>query len=80
MTLETLRAFFGWCTLLNWLVLLVWFLFFAAGGGWVHRVHAKWAPESAESFRAIHYGGMMAYKVAVLLFCLVPYLALRIVG
>ena len=27
MTFETLRAFFGWCTLVNWAILVVWWLY-----------------------------------------------------
>ena len=33
-----------------------------------------------ETFNAIHYAGMAAYKIAILLFCLVPYLALHLIG
>jgi len=47
---------------------------------WMYRFHSKWFKISVEKFDAIHYGGMALFKTAVLLFNLVPYLALRIVG
>jgi hypothetical protein len=35
---------------------------------------------SVETFDAIHYSGMVLFKIGILLFNLVPYFALRIVG
>ena len=80
MTLETIRAFLGWCTLINWGFLMFWWLFIWLGHDFVHGLHGKWFKLSRESFDAIHYGAMAAYKTAIFLFCLVPYLALRIIG
>jgi hypothetical protein len=80
MTLETLRAFFGCCTLINWGFLLVWWLFFWLGHDLVYAIHHTWFKLSRESFDTIHYAVMAAYKTAIFLFCLVPYLALHIIG
>jgi hypothetical protein len=80
MTLEVVRAALGWCTLINWGLLLIWFLFLTLASDFVYNMHSKLFKLSREQFVAIHYGGMAAYKLAVLLFNLVPYLALRIVG
>jgi len=33
-----------------------------------------------EQFDAIHYAGMTVFKLGIILFNLVPYIALRIVG
>ena len=45
-----------------------------------YRCHRKLVNISVETFDAIHYGGMAVFKFGVLLFNLVPYLALKIVG
>jgi hypothetical protein len=40
--------------------------------------HGRWFGLTAAQFDAIHYGGMSAYKIGILLLNLVPYIALRI--
>jgi hypothetical protein len=80
MDLETVRDFFAWCTVINWGLLLFWFLYFKLGHDWIYKCHSKWFDIPVDKFDAIHYGGMAAYKMGTILFNLVPYLALRIVG
>ena len=79
MTLEKMRTVLGWCTVINGGVLLAWFITFTVAHEWIHRIHGNWFQLSKESFDAIHYGSMSFYKMSILLFNLVPYLALRIV-
>ena len=80
MTLEVIRDALAWCTVINWIALLWWLLFFILAHDWMYRFHTKWFKISVEKFDAIHYSGMAFFKVAIFLFNLVPYLALRIVG
>jgi hypothetical protein len=44
------------------------------------RWFGSWFQLPAEQFNVIQYGGLLAYKLAILLFNLVPYAVLRIVG
>jgi len=80
MTIETIRAVLAWSLVLNIGWLVVWFLFFSLAHDWTYRLHTKWFNLSVEKFDAIHYAGMALLKVGILLFNLVPYLAMRIVG
>jgi len=80
MTIEVIRGALAWCTVINWGLLLWWFLFFIMAHDWVYRFHSKWFDVSVEKFDAIHYAGMGIFKISIILFNLVPYLALRIVG
>ena len=80
MTVETVRDVFAWCTVINLGLLLWWFLFFTMAHDWTYRFHSKWFKISRETFEAIHYGGMGAFKLGIFLFNLGPYLAMRIVG
>ena len=80
MTLEVIRAALGWCAIINIGLLLWWFLFVMFAGDFVYRMHGKWFPMPREKFNAIHYTGIMYFKLAVLVLNVVPYLALRIVG
>ncbi len=80
MTLEILREVLGWCTVINLGLLLWWFGFFALAHNLVYRLHTRWFTLSEERFDAIHYAGMAFFKLCVIVFNLVPYLALRIAG
>jgi uncharacterized protein DUF6868 len=80
MSIETARDVLLWCAAMNYGILLWWFLFFALARGWMHRFHSRSFCLSSDRFDAIHYAGMAMYKIGILLFNLVPYLTLRLVG
>lgn len=80
MSLESLRHFLLICTLINYLVLMIWFVAFWAGKGWMKRIHRHWFELGDGTFDAIHYSGMAAYKIGILLFNLVPLAALAWMG
>ena len=80
MTVEMLRAFFGWCTLLNWAIMFIALFFMTALKGWTKRIHAKMFGIPEEEVSKAVYLVMIGYKSAVMLFCLVPYLVLRIIA
>jgi len=80
MDIHTVRAFFMWCTIINGALLILSFLICACAGAWVHRMHGKWFPISREAFNVAIYSFLGLYKMFVLGFNLVPYVALVIVG
>ena len=80
MTIEVIRGVLAWSAVINFGLLLWWFLFFSLAHDWTYRFHGKWFKLTTEQFDALHYGGMAVFKLGILLFNLVPYLALRIVS
>jgi len=78
MTLEIVCEALGWCTVINYGFLMWWFAAFVLGHDWIYRFHGRWFHLSMETFEAVHYGGMGIFKIGILLFNLVPYIALRI--
>ena len=62
--------------LINYIILMIWFLAIIFARDWIKQVHGKWFNMSDETFDAIHYGGMAIYKIGILLFNLVPLIAL----
>jgi hypothetical protein len=80
MTLEVARSFMLWFTEINYGILLYWFAMFALAHDWIHRFHGKWFLLSREQFDALHYVGLSVFKMGIILFNLVPYIALHIVG
>ncbi|MGB8695248.1 DUF6868 family protein [Acinetobacter sp.] len=75
-----------WCrfllsaVLINYIILMIWFLAIIFARDWIKQVHGKWFNLSDATFDAIHYGGMAVYKVGILLFNLVPLITLYFMG
>ena len=80
MSIEVTRTFLLWCTVINYGVLLVWFLFFVFVRDEIQRIHSRWFRLSSEQFDALHYAGMAIFKIGIMLFNLVPLVVLYIVG
>ena len=80
MSIAIARDVLLWCAVINYGVLVVWFLFFMLVHDWVYGLHGRWFHLSVEQFDALHYAGMALYKMGILLFNLVPYIALHIIG
>ncbi len=78
MDLETLRCFFGWCTLINIGLLLFWFLFMAFAHDFVYQMHTKWFKLSKQRFDEIHYAGMAFFKICIFIFNFVPFVVLHV--
>lgn len=80
MNIEFLRSVLLWCSVINYGILIIWFVVFIAAHDFIYRLHGKWFRLSKEQFDAINYGGMAIYKIGVLLLNVVPLIALWIVG
>jgi len=77
---DFLAHFLLWSLAVNYAILLTWFIVFVAAHNWLRALHGRWFRLSEPAFDALHYGGMAAYKIGILLFNLVPLLALYLVG
>lgn len=73
-----LTQLFLYMTILNYIVLIIWFLAFIFVKDSIKRLHGHWFKLSEQQFDAIHYSGMAIYKIGILLFGLAPYLALKL--
>jgi hypothetical protein len=80
MNVEFARRFLLWCTVVNYGVLIVWFLVFMLARDWIRRLHGRWFRLSDDQFDALHYASMTIYKIGILLFNLVPLLVLWMIG
>lgn len=80
MTIEGIRAFLLLCTVINYGVLLMWFLAFTLAHDWIQRMHGQWFRLTGDQFDALHYAGMSVFKIGIILFNLVPFVVLAILG
>ncbi|MGE0609668.1 MAG: DUF6868 family protein [Pirellulales bacterium] len=67
------------CWLLGMLLLLVWFGMNFLAGGLIHQLHGKLFGLSPHELDLIIYVAMIAAKLIVLLFFLLPWAAIRLV-
>jgi hypothetical protein len=77
--IPTLTTFFMWCTIINVGILATWISVFANAPDFVFRLQTKYFPMSQDVFNIVVYAGFSAYRIAFVVFVLVPYLALLIV-
>ena len=80
MDIDSIRAFFMWCTILNVALLVLSSLMCVCAGDRAYRIHNKWFSISRETFNVAIYSFIGLYKILVFVFNLIPYVALLIVG
>ena len=80
MDIDSIRAFFMWCTILNFALLSLSLLICICAGDWAYRIHSKWFSISRETFNVAIYSFLGLYKMLIFVFSLIPYIALLIIG
>jgi len=80
MTIEHLTAFLAWCTLINFGILIFSAIALMLMRDWVIKIHSGWYGVPEADLPGIYFRYLATYKIAILVFNLVPYLALRIVA
>ena len=80
MDLQTLTAFFMWCTIINGGFLILWGGFCVLAPNLVYRMQSQWFPIPRETFNVVIYSFLGLLKIFFLFFNIVPYVALLIVG
>lgn len=77
-SIENLIDFFGWCSLINFGILLFSTFVVKLYLGPIGNLHAKIFNLKKEQLPLTYYGYLAVYKIMILIFNLVPYLALKI--
>ena len=80
MDYNVIRAFFKWCTIINGGLLILASLLIRFAGDWFFGMHNKWIPITEDSFHVAIYILLGFFKIIVVVFNLVPYVALVIIG
>jgi hypothetical protein len=75
-----LTGFLGWCTVINLVFLGVATFALTAMRGTILSIHRKMFGIAEEDLLLLYMKYLANYKIVVLVFNLVPYLALRITG
>src|SRR5678815_4583045 len=78
MNIETVRNGLLSCAVINYGILLVWFLFFMMAHDWMYQFYGRWFHLSVEQFDMLHYAGDVDFQDRHYPLNLVPYIALHI--
>jgi len=80
MTIETLTAFFMWCSIIGVGVYALTALMVLAAPDFIYRLQTQWLPLPRETYNAIIFSFMGAFKLALIVFVIAPYLSLLIIA
>jgi len=80
MDIQTLTSFFMWCTIINSVFLIFLALVFMLAPNLTYRLQSRFIPISRETFNVVFYSFIGFFKVIVLVFNVVPLIALLIIG
>jgi len=58
-------------------LLLLWFLLYLITPNWMFELNARWFNIGKRDFDLINYFGMGFFKISIILFFLLPYLAIK---
>ena len=79
-TLEAVTAFFGWTTVINFVLLFVSSIMVITIRGVITKIHGRmFGLETADLSRA-YFQYIAQYKIAIIVLSLTPYIALRIMS
>ena len=79
-SIETLTEFIGWCTLINIGFLLVTSILILLMRTAVSNIHSKMFGLDSQDVLKAYFHYLANYKIAIIIFNLAPYFALKIMG
>jgi hypothetical protein len=79
-TLSSITEFLGWATIINMGFLCAATISLILMKDFVVSIHSKLFKIHKESLPALYFNYLASYKSMALVFCVVPYLSLKIMG
>lgn len=76
MDLEIAKQFFGWCLVINAVILVLTTVALVVLGGWAAKFHAKMFDLDEKDVRQSYFQYLARLKICVIIFNLAPWLAL----
>jgi hypothetical protein len=80
MDIQTLTTFFMWCTVIDGVLLVISTTIYMLAPDFVYRIQSMWFPIPRETFNVVFYAFLGLFKIFFIVFNVVPYVALLIIG
>jgi len=79
MDISTLTNFFMWCVIINGGMYVLSVLACITMSDFMFSLHGKWFNIKREFFNMVLYSYIALYKILLIIFCVVPYIALLVI-
>lgn len=76
--MEGLKQLLAWCIVINYAILILWFVVFMIVRGPISRLHGKMFGVEPARINEMMYLAIAIYKILIVVLNLVPYIALRL--
>ena len=80
MDIQTITAFFKWCTIINVALFFLSAIMIMVASDFIYSTHGQLFHMPREAFNVALYAFLGLYKIIILVFNLVPFIALLIVA
>ena len=80
MDIQKLTTFFMWCTIINGALFVLWIVMLISARDLIYRMQTRWFPISREKFDLVMYSFLGLFKIIYIVFNIVPFLTLLIIG
>jgi len=79
-SIEALTTFLGWSTVINFAILMITALLLIFMRGSISKIHTRMYGLSEKDLMRAYFQYLAQYKIAVIVFNMVPYIALKIMA
>ncbi len=80
MDIQTLTTFFMWGTIINGGIFVLWTVLSMFAPNFIYRTQSKWVPIPRETYNVVISSFLGLFKIVFLVFNVVPYVVLLIIG
>jgi len=78
--IDTLTSFFGWCSVINIVMLCMATLMLTLMRDFISSIHSKMTGLGQTELSVAYFQYLANYKIAILMLNLVPYIALKLIN
>ncbi|MFK7852323.1 MAG: DUF6868 family protein [Akkermansiaceae bacterium] len=79
-SIDQITSFLGWCTVINTCILLLSTISVVIWRNFVTRIHKRIFNLSEQELSSLYFSYLAQYKTGIIIFNLVPYFSLKIIG
>lgn len=78
MTIQILRSFLLYCSVINYAILILWWVLFTVCHDWMNRILTRLCSLPVEKMDQAQFTAIVIYKMGIIMFNIVPLVALII--
>jgi len=80
MDVSNIRKILGWCIIINLVMMLLFISISYLDHDWMYEIHFNFFQVAREDYESLLFNYMAFWKLLILVFFVIPYIAIRIVS